>query len=182
MAHNANDILDDEALSAELANWALRCGVRIGASCYSPAEARRILESRGMELFQVPANPLDQRVADAFPVPRQGLDLHVRSAFLQGLLLAGEPVAAARLPAASEALGRWYGWCRKMGIKPLDAALSIVKGFQSASGVVVGVDDSLQLDEIIDAWSMAKPLAEKGLATQDECIIDPRRWTNPASA
>jgi aryl-alcohol dehydrogenase-like predicted oxidoreductase len=133
-----------------------------------------------LELFQFPANPLDQRVTDAFPVPWQGLDLHVRSAFLQGLLLAGEPVAAAKLPAASDALGRWYGWCRKMGIKPLDAALSIVKGFQSVSGVVVGVDDASQLDEIIDAWTMARPLSEKGLATQDVRIIDPRRWTNPA--
>jgi aryl-alcohol dehydrogenase-like predicted oxidoreductase len=96
------------------------------------------------------------------------------------LLLAGEPVAAAKLPAASDALGRWYGWCREMGFKPLDAALSIVKGFQSVSGVVVGVDDASQLDEIIDAWTMARPLSEKGLATQDVRIIDPRRWTNPA--
>jgi hypothetical protein len=67
-----------------------------------------------------------------------------------------------------------------MGFKPLDAALSIVKGFQSVSGVVVGVDDASQLDEIIDAWTMARPLSEKGLATQDVRIIDPRRWTNPA--
>jgi aryl-alcohol dehydrogenase-like predicted oxidoreductase len=85
-------------------------------------------------------------------------------------------VAAAKVPKAAPALARWHAWCGKRGLAPLQAALSVVKGFPGASHCVVGVDHAGQLEAIASAWDAVHPLDASELATPDAEVIDPRRW------
>ena len=103
-------------------------------------------------------------------------EITMRSVFLQGLLLMPSEAAATRVRVAAAALDRWHAWCADKRSDPLTAALSVGKGIDP-DYVVVGVDNTRQLDEIAAAWNAAEPLAAPTLAVTDAAVIDPRTWS-----
>lgn len=179
--HRADDLLesDADALWQGASEACARLGIgALGASVYDTATLGRLCARFPIALAQLPGNAFDQRVAQ---VPLDtGLParpaLHLRSAFLQGLLLMRDEDVAARLPAALPAVRRWRSWCAERELPPLQAALGIVKGFDGVSHCVVGVDSLAQLEQIVDAWRAAGPITAPELATDDARIIDPRHW------
>ena len=148
---------------------------RLGASCYDVAMLESLQARYPVGLAQVPGNAFDQGLGGwhAGVAPPA---VHIRSAFLQGLLLLTETQAAARVPKAAAALARWHGWCRDHDLSPLAAALGIVKGLPGATHCLVGVDNARQLEAIAAAWDAAQPLAAPELATRDGDVTDPRCW------
>ncbi|MDR7333932.1 aldo/keto reductase [Roseateles asaccharophilus] len=147
--------------------------LRLGVSCYAPEELQRLRARLDIEVAQLPGNALDQRLA-AQPAFTE-VELHVRSAFLQGLLLAPER-GAVRVPAAATALQRWQQRCADAGQAPTEAALGIVQGLPGVAACVVGVETLAQFDEIAAAWRHARPLHWPELASPDADAWDPRRW------
>jgi hypothetical protein len=179
--HRADDLLETggdnlwQAASDACAGLGIES---IGASVYDPDTLERLCSRFPIALAQLPGNALDQRVTQlgtavtGFALP----GLHLRSAFLQGLLLMPESDALARLPQAGAALRRWHAWRAERSLAPLPAALGIVKGFAGVSHCVVGVDSLAQLEAIVDAWRSAPTLTAPELASQDGSVIDPRTW------
>lgn len=179
MFHRAEDLLGDRGgtLWDAASQFARDTECTLGVSCYEPALLARLCASYPVEVAQLPGNALDQRIAQEPPrVP-----LHLRSAFLQGLLLMPLDQAAKRLPAAAIALARWHRWCAERGLAPLTAALGIVKGLPGVTHCVVGAERLLQFEAIARAWQDAPVLHAPELAVQDAAVIDPRQWqTEPA--
>jgi aryl-alcohol dehydrogenase-like predicted oxidoreductase len=176
MFHRAEDLVEDGAddvwrgaLSAARA-----LGLKLGVSCYGPEALARVVERFPVTLAQLPGNAFDQRLVGATP---DGVEIHLRSAFLQGLLLMPESAACGRLPAAAASIHRWHAWCRDHELAPITAALGMVKGMEDVSYCVIGVDDCSQLEAIAEAWATALPLAAPELAVTDPHVIDPRRWS-----
>jgi aryl-alcohol dehydrogenase-like predicted oxidoreductase len=178
MFHKAEDLSGERGLRVwqTLTDWAQGEGVALGASCYSPQISLGLRESCGISLTQLPGNAFDQRIVNDIPATVPGLEIHLRSAFLQGLLLMPLAQAQNKLPLASNALKLWHKWCAAHSLSPLVAALSIVKSFASVSVVVVGVDSLVQFDEIASAWDQAHPRIAAELAVDTPEIIDPRFW------
>jgi aryl-alcohol dehydrogenase-like predicted oxidoreductase len=181
MLHRGTDLDGPrgEALAMALRTWCANREIRFGASCYSPAEAALLAATRGIALTQLPGNALDQRVGRE-PDGLIGVEVHLRSAFLQGLLLMPEERAAARLPQASQMLANWHTYCRIAGLTPLEMALSVVKSFAAVATVVVGVDSLSQWREIARAWEQARPIAAPELHCTSPQVIDPRLWNSLA--
>lgn len=177
--HRADDLLEPggEALWQAAADFGAREGVAIGVSCYDPSTLASVATRCPVAIAQLPGNAFDQRLSrlDAPDLPT-GIAIHLRSAFLQGLLLMPEAEASARVPAAANALARWHAWCREHELAPLVAALSLVKGHLRASHCVVGVDRIDQLEAIADAWEQATPRQAPELAQASLSVIDPRQW------
>lgn len=176
--HRAEDLLEADGATLWQAA-ATQCAVygvaTLGVSVYDPQTLARLRERFPVALAQVPGSALDQRFAQAAPSGSR-VPLHLRSAFLQGLLLMPESAATAKLPVAAAALRRWHAWCAERGLPALDAALGVVKGFADVTHCVVGVDRIDQLEAIAAAWQRARPLAAAELASTDLALIDPRRW------
>ncbi len=173
--HSADDLLGQHgdslwnAASRLTGDW----GVRLGVSCYGPAQLQSVCERFPVAVAQLPGNAFDQRLMDRrFPQ----VELHVRSAFLQGLLLAPADIGGSRVPAAASALMRWHAGCAARGLSPLQAALGAVKALPGVQRCLVGVDSRAQLEEVAAAWQRATPLAWPELATEDPAVIDPRTW------
>ena len=177
--HRADDLLGPSAdgLWSALEDWRGRSGsgVAIGASVYRVAELRALQARFPIDIVQAPGNALDQSLT-SLPAQEAPASLHVRSAFLQGLLLMSERAASHRVPAAASALTRWHQWCQRHDLEPLEAALSFVKAIPGATHCVVGVDRLEQLESIAAAWDRARPVAAPELATEDADVIDPRIW------
>lgn len=150
-------------------------GLRLGVSAYDCATVDRLAARLPIALVQLPGNALDQRLAGWRPVPPVP-EVHLRSAFLQGLLLMPEPQAAQRLPAAAAALRRWHDACDRRGLDPLVACLCVVKAMPHVARCVVGVETPAHLDAIARAWAEARPMHAPELACDDAAVIDPRRW------
>src|SRR3989344_3259577 len=63
---------------------------RTGVSAYTGADIDAVLERFNIDLIQIPLNILDQRLlrgGQLFRLAARGVEVHVRSVFLQGLLL-----------------------------------------------------------------------------------------------
>lgn len=174
--HRAEDLLGDRGpvLWNACAELAKDHGVPLGVSCYDPGILDRLRSRYPIELAQLPANAFDQRLRGR---PRDRfMQIHLRSVFLQGLLLMPVEAASAQVPAAAASLALWHDWCVNREMQPLTAALGIAKGMTSASHCVVGVDDLRQLEAIASAWQQAPALQAPELAVADADVFDPRRW------
>ena len=152
-------------------------GIRLGVSCYSPEEADSIRQLYPIEVVQLPGNALDQRLASSSV--RCGLgavEVHLRSVFLQGLLLLPLECAVQRVPRAAIALKNWARWCTDHDIAPLNAALGAAKSIPGVKCCVIGVDRPSQLEELTTAWDESRSMDFTSLACTDLDVIDPRRW------
>lgn len=174
--HCGDDLLEDRGNMAWQAAVSATGDMRVqlGVSCYSPSEAAAVRARFPVAAVQIPGNVLDQRLASASGLG--DIVISLRSVFLQGLLLLTPKEVAARIPAAAVAAATWNAWCREHGLPPLQAALGIAKALPGARYCIVGVDRLSQLDQILEAWDLARPLHAPGLACQDPHVIDPRRW------
>ena len=149
-------------LQAEPAAWqALQAAraagqvARIGVSLYHPHEAEWLLaQGWDVDLVQVPYNVLDQRFAAVLPaLAARGMEVHVRSAFLQGLLLREPEALPAFFQPLAPKIKRLRTLVAEAGV-PLPAALLLFAAY--APGVaraVVGVDSVANLHENLAAAS-----------------------------
>jgi aryl-alcohol dehydrogenase-like predicted oxidoreductase len=174
--HRAEDLQGDdgESLWSRCETWARARQVKLGVSVYDPPTYEWVCKSFPVSVVQLPGNALDQRLNVMTVAKHQ--EIHVRSPFLQGLLLMPEAEAVRAVPRAAEALRRWHSWLNERTSDAVSAALGLVKGLAGASHCVVGVDSLAQLDAVACAWSAATPLRDEKLASSDLDVIDPRRW------
>lgn len=154
-----------------------RAGVSVydeaGVASAAAAFARARLS---LGALQVPANVLDRRLDDSTvlrDLARDGCDITVRSAFLQGILLA-ESGGRADHPDTI----RFREWALSDDAgSPTAACLAHVRALPWASHVTVGVTSAPELSEVCEAWAGSAPhQAPPDLGSDDLSLIDPRRW------
>ena len=151
---------------------------RIGISIYDPRELAA-LDGLRFDVVQAPFNPIDRRLAASgwlYTLRRAGVEIHVRSIFLQGLLLMRADDRPASFARWQPVWNLWHGWLAKNGLSALEACLGYVAGYPQIDRVVVGVDGLAQLDDILNA--RIAPLSELPLAlsVDDLDLINPSRW------
>jgi aryl-alcohol dehydrogenase-like predicted oxidoreductase len=127
-------------------------------------------------LFQVPENIADQRLRHSDQIKslhELGIEFHVRSIFLQGLLLMKN--APAHLAGAQPFLDRLNEVAQIRNCSPLQLCLSYVKQLGWASKFVIGVSEASQLHDVKIAVNYSNediPID----AVLPEFIRDPRKW------
>lgn len=155
---------------------------RIGVSLYTPEEALTLLGRYPLDLVQLPLNPFDQRHLrgnSLAALAAAKVEVHVRSAFLQGLLLAPAHPLPAGLEALRPAMAAWREWLAAERLTPLQACLGFLHGIAAVDVAVCGVTTLAEWQEIIAAAVSAPPLPTEGfkkLAVADDNLIDPRYW------
>jgi len=150
-------------------------GIGLGLSIYRPDE---LLIEDGLEMFMIPINILDNRFLNCKLKQYVGFDhrpifkVIARSVFLQGLLLTDE------LPEwlsteAKTMIKVFHHACRANRLYAHEAALGYVLGLDDIDRVIVGVNSSKQLEQLLTV----KPLKwEYNFSISDENVLDPRRW------
>lgn len=183
LVHHAEDLLvpGGERLFDMLREFQAKGkAIKIGVSIYTGEQVRALLEKFDVDLVQLPLNIFDQRlIADgtlALLKARQ-VEIHVRSAFLQGLLLMRPEQVPDSIAQVRPRLNEFRERCRRNGMTPLAAALQFVLQQSNVDCVIVGVHTSMQLQECINVAVSPSPYFEyEEFACDDERIIDPRRW------
>jgi aryl-alcohol dehydrogenase-like predicted oxidoreductase len=148
---------------------------KIGISVYQPSDVRSIIQKFNIDLIQLPYNFLDGRWETLFvELKQKEVEIHVRSVFLQGLLLMENKPAYFQ---------RWSGlwalfddWLSENQITPLEACLNYVLQKPQIDKLVVGVDSLAQLKQITAAVRSIPDNMPSELKTEDEMLLNPGLW------
>jgi aryl-alcohol dehydrogenase-like predicted oxidoreductase len=183
LVHAVADLLapGGDKLWTRMQGWRAQGLVRrIGFSVYDRVETDAVLARFSPDLVQLPLNALDQRLLRDGTIERlagRGIAIHVRSIFLQGLLLQNPADTPARLSRTLPLLERWWSMCRDQGVPPLAAALRFGLDIKGIERIIVGVHSAAHLREIIAATQISLTgLDWPALAAHDPGAVDPRRW------
>ena len=152
---------------------------KVGYSIYSPQPLAELIEVMPPDLVQAPFNVLDQRLAKSGWLGRlaeAGTEVHVRSVFMQGLLLMGREK---RPPAFDKWHELWQRWDAAVGGRD-GAALALCLGFVKAQPgifrVIVGVENQGHLEQLLAIWEKAESFDATGLSCDDPQLVEPSNW------
>jgi len=152
---------------------------KIGASIYQPSELGDIYSKYNLELIQLPFNILDRRLIETgwlSKLKKMNVEIHVRSAFLQGLLLMSKSQRPEKFNCWNDLWVKWDYWLEENNITALEASIRYVLSVPEISKVIVGVDSTLQLKEIISAADGKLPLIPLELFSNDASLLNPSNW------
>ncbi len=156
---------------------------RIGVSLYHPQEAEWLLAQKlDVDLVQVPFNVLDQRFGAVLPALQQhGVEVHVRSAFLQGLLLREPTTLPGFFAPLAPKIAQLHALATEANV-PLPALLLLFAAFATGvSRAVVGVDtaanlrDNLAAAGYLEQAELLRPALQALAETTTEYIL-PYAW------
>ncbi|MFR9703171.1 aldo/keto reductase [Aeromonas sanarellii] len=154
---------------------------KLGVSVYAPEElALWLAQGYPLELVQLPANLLDQRFLRSGWLDRLqalGCEIHVRSLFLQGLLLMQPAMRPDYFQAFARPLARLDDW--HPHLSPLQKALSLIPALPQVSRFVVGVCHAHELAAIASTYAHLHPGHDDelaALACDAPGLINPAMW------
>jgi aryl-alcohol dehydrogenase-like predicted oxidoreductase len=182
LLHHPADLLGPHGARLCAALAALKSAGTIaaaGVSIYDPGELDALWPLWQPEIVQAPCSVLDRRLLQSGWLPRlqrHGRRVHLRSVFLQGLLLMSARQRPAFFARWQSLLDRWLAWCAGRGLSPLQAALGFVCALPGAERVIVGVDSAGQLREILEAAQRGAPAPPEDLWSEDRELLEPARW------
>lgn len=156
---------------------------RIGVSVYTPDELSQLLEQFALDLVQLPLNLFDQRFWQQGLLEmcqHRGIAVHLRSVFLQGLLLMPtRPAWCAQFQPAFDKLEHARS---AVNLTPLETCLGIVHQLPAVESAIVGCTDATELEQILSAFATsakatnALAINYQDLAQTDDNLISPMRW------
>jgi aryl-alcohol dehydrogenase-like predicted oxidoreductase len=185
LIHNPNDFMGasgDTLLRSLHAQKNEGIIEKIGISIYHPQELNCIKNLALIDLVQAPLNIVDKRLENSGWLSRlynAGIEVHVRSVFLQGLLL----MQRNKIPSKFERWSHiWDEWISKLRENRLNAAtvcLSYPLSLPEVDRVIIGIDNMAQLKEIISA---SKTKIDKKnwsfMESNDLMLINPSNWSD----
>ena len=149
----------------------------LGISVYEPSEVKSIATC-GLELaYQFPYNVLDRRFED---IQMTLGKRYARSIFLQGLL-ASSVLSKRDLPTYLESFQKKYHEkIEHLGLDPVELAVATATSSRHIDYVLIGVENSVQLNEILGcSLGSTLPASVRSalLDGYEVLVTDPRRWS-----
>lgn len=152
---------------------------KIGVSIYDPSELEALCSQHQFDVVQAPFNIVDRRLATSSWLTRlheAGTEIHVRSIFLQGLLLMNAASRPATFNRWQPLWQQWHAWLSEQELTPLQACLGFVLAQSQVDRVVVGVDSLMQLKGILANVGTRFVNPPAMLMSEDMNLINPSRW------
>jgi aryl-alcohol dehydrogenase-like predicted oxidoreductase len=154
---------------------------KIGVSVYTAQQIDRILDYFLPDIVQLPMNVFDQRLIQSGHVSKlkkMGIEIHVRSVFLQGLLLMEPADIAARVPAAVGHLKQYAHFLKENDMVPLQGALQFIYAQKEVDYAIIGVCSSDELNDILNFIELNhdKNVNFENCAVTQPNILNPSFW------
>lgn len=156
----------------------------VGYSALSPEDAWDAVTRPDVEIVEVPASLIDQRLFRSgwFRAARdRKLFIVVRSIFLQGAAMLAADNLPPHLAPLAPLIRQIDAWAKSNQATRLDSLFAAVRGLP-ADAVLVGCETSTQLITNVAAWERAAHLAERidaltvSLPELSETVLNPAKW------
>jgi len=157
----------------------------LGASVYTPEEAVACLSDERITYLQIPFNLLDSRWLNggfaAALAGRKDVRVHVRSVFLQGLLVNDATLWPQWVAERRELAARIEGLAEKLGRKSrADLCIAYVRSFPWVATLVLGAETLGQLEQLVPLASEPALTQQQAHEVQAAFADVPERLLNPA--
>lgn len=154
---------------------------KIGVSIYDRSELESVLEIFKPDLVQLPLNVLDQRFAQDGSLKELkslGIEVHVRSLFLQGLLLLSPcsvPENFGPLRAELKVVADAF---RGSNLTPLEGCLLFGAQQSDVDAMIMGINSISEIEEIVSAIHKVEGGEHDfdALASANSHLINPANW------
>ena len=184
LLHNANSLLckNGDEIYKGIRNMKINGFTsKIGVSIYDFNVLDKILKKFKFNLIQAPFNILDQRLVEKGwlkKLKKRKIEVHARSIFLQGILLLKHNQLPKKLIKLNKKLMVWENWLKKNKFSSLQVCLSFVLNQSQLDGIVVGYNNTNQLNQILKLKQIKNNFSLPNLNIKDKKLIDPREWLN----
>ena len=159
---------------------------RIGISIYEPKELEDF-QLECLQIIQLPLSIYDQRMLNNGTIKylnEKGIDIHIRSIFLQGLILQdSEDWPSFLTKEFKEHHNKLIKYCQSKGICILDFVIAFIKKLKFVEAAVIGINSTEHLNSILESWS--KNIADNFVegfnsSWNNKNDLDPRLWPSPS--
>jgi aryl-alcohol dehydrogenase-like predicted oxidoreductase len=182
LLHHSQQLLGSKGkdLSRAIQQLKIRGKVqKIGVSIYAPSELDRLMGVCKIDIVQAPFNLIDQRLEKSGWLQKlynSGVEVHVRSVFLQGLLLMTTSEVPEKFKYWQPLLNTFHNWLIDNNISALQACIGFVHAHPQIAKIVVGVDSKEQLKQLIQVEKLPKNIIWPNINCSDENLINPSSW------
>ena len=154
---------------------------KIGISVYNGEEIDHLVKYYDFDLIQLPLNVLDQRLVKSGHIDKLkkgGVEIHVRSVFLQGLLLMPLDQIDPYFNPIITVLKKYRAFLDEHGLSPVEGALGFLRGLDGPDVLLVGVTNEKQLRDNIEAFKSAEALNQdySRFAVEEKEMVNPQLW------
>ena len=152
---------------------------KIGCSVYEIDELELIINNYDIDIVQIPFNILDRRFDESGwinELSNRGIEIHVRSVFLQGLLLMSPEERPFWIRGHDRALIEWHNYLQEAKGDPVEICMKYVLKNDAISGVVVGVDSAQQVANLVEICRNEDIEINFSPSEADKYLVDPRLW------
>lgn len=154
---------------------------KIGVSVYAPSDLDSVMHLMSVDLVQAPFSVVDRRLETSGWLERLyalDIEVHVRSVFLQGLLLMQRGAIPDKFNAWSGVWDRWCAELRKLNVTASRACLGYPLTRPEISRVIVGCQTSAELKALLSDMSRLSNDDWSFMASEDSLLINPSNWAN----
>ena len=152
---------------------------KIGISSYYPEELHIYHRFFKFDVVQAPFNIFDQRLlySKFFKQKKfRQIQIQVRSIFLQGLLLMDKKNLPKYFFKWKSHFNYYYNYLNRNKISAIKASLRFIKQFSRVNFIVIGVQNSLELKQILTEYKKLKKVKNKFRFINDEKLLNPGLW------
>lgn len=150
---------------------------RFGVSIYSPDDLEGIIDTFDIQVVQAPLNVFDRRILGVTDqLSALNIEVHVRSVFLQGVLIASPKDRPQRFEPWSEHFALFDEWVRSSGVSAMACCLGFALQQPGIAKLVIGTTSAKSLDEIMNSIPNSVLEVPAHLQSSVEQLIDPRVW------
>ena len=154
---------------------------KIGISIYSPSELDLFDVAKNFDLIQAPLNVLDRRLVESGWLKKLNelkIEVHVRSVFLQGLLLMNLEEMPQKFSKYTDLWVEWNRWLVENKFSAVEGCLAFINSIGGLDGVLVGIESVDQLNEIIAASNLDLKNVPSWPKLVDLDLINPSLWSS----
>jgi len=152
---------------------------KIGYSIYTPDELDNFYEKFHPDIIQAPFNIIDNRLDSSGWIQKMiddKVEIHARSIFLQGLLLMKQNNRPTYFKHWDSLWGKWHRYLEEKNITALEASLSYVMAESRIDKLVIGVDCTAHLQQIINLSKQKLENIPNIFSSKDQKLINPAMW------
>ena len=151
---------------------------RFGISIYAPDELDGIIGKFDIDVVQAPLNVFDRRILGVIDqLTARNIEVHVRSVFLQGVLIASPKDRPQRFQPWSEHFSRFDTWVHSTGVSAMACCLAFALQQTGVAKLVIGTTSAESLTEIMNSIPNMHLEVPADLQSSIEQLIDPRVWS-----
>lgn len=151
---------------------------RFGVSIYTPDELNGIIGTFDIDVVQAPLNVFDRRILGVIDqLTALNIEVHVRSVFLQGVLIAKPENRPQRFQPWSDHFARFDEWVLSSGVSAMACCLGFALQQSGIAKLVIGTTSPESLTEIMTSIPNMKLEVPADLQSSSEQLIDPRVWS-----